>query len=749
MKIKHAPQIGESISRIDGWAKATGRQVYPSDYYLEGMLSLRVLRSPHPHARITYLDTSSAEQSPGVACVLTADDIPGEVMTGLIFQDMPVLCDKIVRRVGDPIAIVAAETDQAARQACDLINVEFDLLPVVSDPREALKPGSPLVHPNGNLLSEIHLTQGDVESSFANADLVFENEYYTGRQEHTSLETESGTAYYDEEGRLTIRFGGQHPHWDREIIAKVLGVNESELRVISPMMGGSFGGKDDIDIQCYLALVTYLTKRPCRMMFDRRESIISGTKRHPFIASYKTACSHNGVWIAAEVSLIADTGAYAGWGDKVLSTAVGGCLGPYRIPNVNVNAYCVYTNNSNASAFRGFGAPQAVFPLEQQVDMMAHACGIDPVEFRRMNSVEPGQKTAYGFTCEQELSFKKVLDVVEKGPIYSQRTKLTRVPEQDSRWKKRGIGIAAAWMGIGYGAGVPDPTEVQVRLNQDGKYQLLLGGTDMGQGNATALLQMAAHELNCDMEAVELVLGDSLGPDSGSCDAARQVTIVGAATVSAARDLYRQILDEAANELHAEPGSLRLEGDSVIDKQSGRTWPILGLGDLTGKGTADLPEIEAVIPGIPYHLYTNGAQTALVEVDLLTGKVEVLKLHSVIDAGKAINEQGIEGQSEGGLSQGIGYALLEDCITKDGQFVNPDLSTYIIPSISDVPVEMETTILEEPGSLGPYGAKGIAELVLVPTAPAILNAVYDAIGERFTNIPLSAEDVLRRLPDED
>ena len=745
MPIKHSPKIGEPVPRIDAWAKATGKQVYPSDFFLPGMLSLRVFRSPHPHAKIVSLDTTAAAKAPGVVCVLTASDIPGETLTGLITTDMPVLCDDIVRRQGDPIAIVAAESEEAARQACGLIHAQYELLPVISDPREALKPGSALVHAEGNLVAEIHLRHGDVESAFTDAELIFEHEYSTGRQEHAHIETESGAAYYDEEGRLTIRFGGQHPHWDQEIIAKILGVERDEVRVISPMMGGSFGGKDDIDVQCYLALVTHHTKRPCRMMFDRRESMIAGTKRHPFVASYKTSCTPDGEMLAAQVELIADTGAYAGWGPAVLNVAVDACLGHYQIPNVKVDAYCVYTNNGNASAFRGFGAPQVVFGLEQQVDIMAHACSIDPIDFRRRNTVQPGKKAALGFMYDGDDSFLQVLDTAEQGSLYGQRRQRLEARDAESCGKARGVGIAAAWMGIGYGAGVPDNAEVHVKLTNQGRYQLLVGGTDMGQGNGTAFVQMVAHELNCQMGDVELILGDSLGPDAGSCDAARQMTLVGSATVSAARDLYCLIQDEAARELGTAPKDILLEGGSAIIGETGEKRSLSGLGEMTGRGYANLPELEPLIPGIPKTLYVAAAQVALVEVDILTGKVDVLKMHNVIDAGKVINQQGVVGQSEGGLVQGVGYTLFEDCMVSDGKFINQDFSTYILPSIQDIPDNVVTTILEEPSTIGPYGAKGIAEVVIVPTAPAILNAVYDAIGERFTKIPLSQEDVKMRL----
>jgi CO/xanthine dehydrogenase Mo-binding subunit len=735
-------QIGDSIIRVDALAKVTGKQVYPSDFYLDGILHLAVCRSPYPHAEIGSIDISAAEKSPGVVKIITAVDIPGELMTGLMIPDMPVLCKDIVRRQGDPIAIVAAEIEDQAKTARDLIEVEYEVLPVVDDPRKALEKNAPKIHPGGNLVSEIHLEQGDIDKAFQEADQVFEFEYQSGRQEHAFLETEGGVAYYDEEGRLTIRFGGQHPHWDCQIIAGVLGIDAEKVRVISPMVGGSFGGKDDIDVQVYLALVTYLTKRPCRIWYSRKESLVAGNKRHPYTSIYKTACDQNGMITAAQITFYSDTGAYAGWGDKVLNTTIGECFGPYQIPNSRVDAYCVYTNNSNASAFRGFGGPQGVFPLESQIDHMARAYGIDPLDFREMNLVKKGETTPLGVKYKGDWSIREVISEARFTEIYKNRELLLKAEEPH---KQMGIGLAAAIMGIGYGAGVPDWAEIQIDLTLDGRYRMHIGGTDMGQGNSTALMQIAAHELNCSLEMMDLVLGDSLGPDAGSCDAARQVTFVGRAAVAAAIDLRHKILQEAENELESSLENLRLTGHEILETETGRKLPLKGLGEIIGIGQADIPDIEAVMDGLPAHLYTTGVQLALVEVDLETGQVDLLRFESVIDAGKVINQQGIEGQTEGGIIQGIGYALFEDTIIDSGIVQTDSLSTYLIPTCMDVPPVLKTHFIEVPSELGPYGAKGIAEIVLVPTAPAITNAVADAIGERFTKIPLRAEDIKRRL----
>lgn len=742
------PGIGDSAPRIDGVAKASGAHVYPSDFAMEGMLWLRVLRAGRPHARILSIDTRAAEQVPGVVRVFTAKDVPGTNRVGILFQDMPVLCKEQVRYEGDAVAVVAAESDEATYRARDLIKVEYEALPVVSDPRAAMRPDSPRVHENGNLVDELHFGRGDLATAFESADLIFENEYHTGRQAHAFLETEAGAAFYDDGGRLTVRVGGQYPQRDQTQIARAFGLSNEDVRVIMPMPGGAFGGKDEITVQCYLALVTLLTKRPCRIMLDRDESFLAGIKRHPFQMRYKTACTTEGKLVAAEVELIADTGAYASLGPAVLAFGTEHCLGPYYFPNLKIDSYCVYTNNSFSGAFRGFGAVETAVGIEQQMDMMARAVGMDSIRFRRLNGLQLGQPAALGNVLDTESTLNQVLAAAERGSIYSQREELVQLPPTQGRWRKRGVGMAAAWQGFGLGAGVPDYAIVQVALDESGRYHLRTGSVDIGQGNVTAFMQMAAHELGCHVDDIELVMGDTfLGPDSGSTNASRTVFVVGSAATRAARDLRKKILDAAAKKLQSESDRLTLTGNAVTVKANGRSLPLAELGPLLGQGNAHMPETEEVSPGIPHKVFGYGAQVALVEVDLLTGEVEVLKLHSVIDAGKAINRQGVEAQSEGGIVQGLGYTLLEDTLVENGVMLNPRLSTYILPTISDVPTDIETTILEYPEPEGPHGAKGIAEIVMTPTAAAILNAVYAATGERFTRIPLTPERVLTRLSD--
>lgn len=746
-----APKIGEPARRIDGQAKAEGSHVYPSDYMIEGMLRLKILRAAHPHARIVAIDTSRAQQVPGVVGIFTAKDIPGKNAVGVVSQDMPVLCGDIVRCVGDAVAVVAAETEEAARRAQELVEVEYELLPVVTDVRQAMRADAPKIHPDGNILSEIHSGYGDVENVFVRAEHIFENEYITGRQEHAPLETEAGAAFYDDAGCLTVRCGGQYPHRDQQQIAEFLGLQEQQVRVLTPMVGGSFGGKDDFTVQCHLALVTHLTGRPCYIMLDRDESIRATTKRHPFITKYKIACDSEGKLLAAELCMIADTGAHASWGEMVLHVSRDACLGPYYIPNVKLDAYSVYTNNCVSGAFRGFGALQGSVGIESEMDRIARTLGLDPIELRRKNGLQPGQPHPGGVPFNAaSVSLNQVLREIENSPLYTDRDALKTEPSPQSRWKKRGIGVSATMMGIGFGHGNADCSVAHLSMTEAGRYRLSVGGVDMGQGNATAYAQIVAKEMSCAIENVEVDIGDSVGPDSGSSDSVRSMYIISNAIVKAAKALRFKIVGKVAVQLSCEPGKVVLQDFFAQNPDTGQTLMLQRIGQVAAKGEVRIYQENPEDNTDDYNasVFTYGAQAALVEVDLLTGKVSVLKIHSAVDAGKVINKQGFEGQSEGGIAQSIGYTLMEDCLLEKGDVLNASLSTYVAPYIIDIPDEIRTIAVEDPDPQTYVGAKGIAEIVMCPTPSAIINAIYDAIGERFTRIPITPERVLTRLSNE-
>ncbi|MCQ3978631.1 MAG: xanthine dehydrogenase family protein molybdopterin-binding subunit [Anaerolineae bacterium] len=735
--------LGQPIPRVDAYAKASGAHVYPSDVVLDNMLWVQVLRAAHPHARILSIDTSAAETLPGVVCVLTAKDVPGENRFGLLVHDQPVFCEERVLYMGDAVAVVAAETDDLARQARDLIRVEYEVLPPLTEPLWALQPDAPQLHPQGNLCAELHLGHGDVALGFAEADYIFESSYQTGRQEHAFLETEAGAAYYDEAGILTVCAGGQNPFKDRQQLAVALNLPEDKLRVLHPMMGGAFGGKEDINVQIHLALVTQRTGRPCRLMLDRNESITVGVKRHPFQVRYKTGVKKDGTLTAIEVTILADTGPYITLGPAVIGLAAEHCCGPYYFPHTKIDAQAVFTNNCNASAFRGFGNPQVLVGLEQHMDIMAEAVGLTPIAFRRKNVLQPGQAAGPGQITPASISLPRVLDAVEQGELYARREALK---SGVGRWKRRGVGLAAAWQGFGLGAGVPDGATVRIELQADGRYRLHASSPDMGQGNVTAFVQMAAHELNCSAADFEVTIGDSLGPDSGSSNASRTVFVVGSAVIKAALDLRSKIL-AAAQRLNTSAEPPRFTGRAA--EVNGQSIPLAELavefGPLVGEGYFHPQQPTPVVVGIPHPAYSYSVQMALVEVDLLTGEIEVLQMENYLDAGYVINPAGAEGQSEGGIAQGLGYALFEDILLSEGRVLNPRLSTYIIPSIRDVPAQINTVLLQEPEPMGPYGARGISEICLSPTAGAILNAIYDAVGVRFERIPVTPEMMLAAL----
>jgi len=742
--------IGHSIARVDAIAKATGAHRYPSDVVQADMLWVQVLRAPYPHATIRAIDHSAAQALPGVVCVLTAKDVPGVNGFGLIVPDQPVLCDEVVRYEGDALAVVAAETDEIARQARALIRVEYEPLPIVADPEQALLPDAPHLHRQGNLCAELTLAQGDIAAGFAAADYVFEYTYQTGRQAHAFLETEAGVAYYDEAGLLTICVGGQNPFNDREQVASALGLPEEQIRVLNPMMGGAFGGKEDISVQIYLALVTYHTKRSCRLMLDREESLRAGVKRHPFHVRYKTGVRKDGTLTACEVEIVADAGAYTTLSPAVITVATNHCCGPYHFPHTKITAKAVFTNNGNASAFRGFGNPQMVIGIEQQMDQMARAVGLDGVTFRRRNAIQSGQTSGAGFPVTGTVTLPQVLASVEKSTLWqaSEQSKQTSDPSRHSLWKKRGVGLAVIWQSFGSGTGTEKGAHTRIELQPTGRYRIHLSAPDLGGGSVTACLQLAAQELHCAVTNFDVVMGDTQGPNAGSSNASRTMFVVGGAVMDGAAKLRNAILT-AARQLNL-PGEPVLNGGQV---QAGdHVVPLAELVAELGPLTAD-GFFKPALPDQPFVLgapqaFGFSAQLALVEVDTLTGEVEVLQLENHLDVGRAINPQGVEGQSEGGIAQGLGYALYEDTLITAGRVQNPRLSTYVIPSIRDMPPVLKTILLQEPEPFAPHGGRGVGEIGLSPTAGTIANAIYDALHLRFAQAPITPEMILAALASE-
>jgi CO/xanthine dehydrogenase Mo-binding subunit len=588
-----------------------------------------------------------------------------------------------------------------------------------------------------------------VEAAFRSAAIVVENTYRTGSQVHAYLEPEAGLGYIDKEKRLTLVVGGQGPFKDRAEICETLGLKEGEVVVITPPVGGAFGGKDDVPVQLHLALAVLKTGRPVKLVWTRGESCVAGLKRHPGIVKMKTAASSNGTLLANKVEILYDKGAYAGLGPAVLDVAIENCCGPYRIPNVEIQATLAYTNNGVMSAFRGFGAPQVMFAMESQMDILAERLGLDRIEFRLRNALRKGDKGAFRNKIQSGVGIHEALEKARRHPLWTTRPKSGGDP-----WTKQGVGVAAAIKGFTLGA-LPDSGSARIQLLADGSFEVMVSTTEIGQGMTIAFAQIAAEALHCELDDVSVVYGDTLKtPNTSVTSASRSTYLGGNAIVKAAKEIL-SLLTRSAAELLGEPEEhLEARSSAVVSKKTGKSVSYAGLAKkaklkgppMEAIGTFDVPRVEP-IPGsleIPHLFYMFACALAQVEVDTLTGAVRVTKLAVFPDAGQVINPQTFEGQVEGAAIQGMGYAIMEDAKIEDGILRTPSFATYLIPTIKDAP-EVEVIAVGEAEETGPFGAKGVGEIGLVPIAPAITNAIYDATGARLFEIPATPERVYRAL----
>ena len=746
--------VGKPVAKPDALDKTTGRAKYYSDLRLKDMLYGRVLRANRPHALIKHIDISRAQALRGVVAVLTHEDVQGTNRYGIVTPDQPVLCGDKVRYEGDAVALVAAEDAETAERALDLIKVDYELLPVVSDPIEAMKPYSPRVHEAGNVYRHGHIRNGDVESAFKQCAVVVENTYRTGRQMHMFLETEAGVGFLDDKGNVVLYVGGQSPYRDQLQIARALGIPREKIRVVSSIVGGAFGGKDEITVQIHLALLVLKTKRPVKMVLSREESGIAGLKRHPVIVTARTGANSDGKLLANHVRIVSDTGAYASLGGTILDVSMETCCGPYNIPNVDIDAYCVYTNNGFSGAFRGFGAPQAVFAMESQIDMIAEKLHIDKLEIRKRNAIREGDVSTFGVKIPGSIGIHETLDIASKSDLWIHRDAHKAQPSEP--WCKRGVGIACALKGFTYGA-LPDFGASSIALNEDGTFTVGVSCPDMGQGNVTAYAQIAAEELRCRLEDVHIDSADTgLTPDTGGSSASRSLYVGGNAIVRAAEKM-RALLLSLASRMLGEPDSKLECRDNVVvvsrDLRRRATYASIAAhahakGDeLRVEAGFDVPRFERPIEGtveIPHWSFMYATAVALVEVDTLTGKTKVPRFWIAPDSGKVINPQGFSGQCEGAVVQGLGYALIEDAIISNGHLETPNLTTYLIPTIMDAP-DIEVIPVETYEKTGPFGAKGVGEIALVPVAAVISNAIYDATGVRPFTLPVTPERLFNDL----
>lgn len=743
--------VGRPIPRLDALDKAVGRTKYPSDYYMDNMLWGKVLRSKYPHAKILSIDVSKALKHPGVVAVFTHKDIPNNRF-GLFHKDRPVLCDDKVRYIGDPVALVAAETPEAAEDAANLIDVRYEPLPVVDDVFKAVEGDGAKVHERGNVARQTRITFGDVEEAFDNAEVIVENTYRTGAQIHAYLETEAGLSYIDEKGRITIVSCGQSPYRDKKEICETLALPEEKVRVIIPPVGGAFGGKDDISVQIFLALITLKTGRPAKMFLSREESTISSTKRHMAYITMKTAADKNGKLLANQTEIILDTGAYEGLGPAVLDVAIENCNGPYKIPNIDIKAKLVYTNNYFASAFRGFGAPQVMFAIESQVDAIAEKLGLDPIEIRLRNVVRRGDYGVFRNKIEGSVGIADALEKARMHELWLRRDDIRKTRHRP--WIRQGVGVAAAVKGYTIGA-LPDKGVVGIELTTDGRFIIKLSSTEIGQGVVAAIAQIAADMLSCHLKNIEIKAADtSQTPDTSVTSASRQLYLAGNALRKASEEMIKKLIT-AFSIATGEPAYNASVSDGYVASTStgrrlsyseaARILEEKGIGR-EAFGEYEVPRTTP-IPGtleIPHLFYMYAAAIAHVEVNILTGVVKVKKLVLLPDAGRVINPQTFTGQVEGAAAQGIGYAVLEDAKIEQGILRTINLSTYLIPSIKDAPA-MEVIPIETTEDTGPLGAKGVGEIGIIPVAPAVANAIKHATGVRVLEVPITPERLYRRL----
>ncbi|MEN4012759.1 MAG: molybdopterin cofactor-binding domain-containing protein [Chloroflexota bacterium] len=747
--------VGTLHPRQDAVAKVTGKAIYTDDIRFENMLHARVKRAGVPSAFLKTLDVSRARNLPGVVAVLTAEDIPGEHNHGLIIPDWPSLVGigERIRTVGDAVAIVAAETREIASQALELIETEFDLLPVIDNPVKASCPDCDSIHPAGNLLKHIKVRKGEIEKGFSEADIILEHTYHTPMHDHAFMEPECSIARPTPEGRMEIYVGSQIPYSDRNQVARALRVPEERVHIIGQLIGGGFGGKEDIAGQIHAALLANVTGRPVKLLWDRQESLLTHPKRHATQIRVKVGAKKDGHLTSVETELYGDTGAYASLGEKVMTRATTHSSGPYEIPHVKADCYAMYTNNPPAGAFRGFGVMQSAFAVETMMDTLAEKLQIDPVELRRINALRVGSVTNTGQTLRESVGLMECIDRVDQEMRrHGGENSFAPRPVENAPHLIRAWGFAVGFKNTGLGGGSPDKAGAEVELRRDGTFQVRSSSAELGQGLPTVLQLIAAEELGQSPQRVDVLLMDTdLTPDGGPTTASRQTFVTGNAVRHAAKALRQLLTSEVAEKFDIPPqeirfieGLVQVNGNKVTLSQLAEELISSGRQPMASY-TYWAPATRPLGQGGDMHFaYSFAAQAAEVEVNTLTGEVQVVRLIIANDVGAAINPLGLRGQIEGGAIMGIGHALTENFIVEEGRVITDRLARYRMPSITFTP-EITPIVVEHPVAEGPFGAKGVGEIVLIPTIPAITNAVYNAVGVRIDRIPVDQEKILLAL----
>ncbi len=722
--------VGQSVHRLDAVGKVTGETPYPADIDMDGQLWMKIRYSDRAHARILSVDTRAAAALEGVVAIFTAADVPCNEY-GLIIYDQPVICGigsskagaDIVRCYADCVAVVVAESEAIAARARDLIAVTYEDLPIVTDPEAAMAEGAPQLHEKypRNILCHYKIRKGDMAQGWAQADVVVEGVYTTGWQEHAYLQPEAGLGYIDEAGRVTVVVAGQWAHEDQKQIAHALNLPLEQVRVIYPAIGGAFGGREDMSVQIVLALAAWRLKRPVKIVWSREESILAHHKRHPVKIYAKWGATREGKVVAVESTVIGDGGAYAYTTSKVMGNTNLLATGPYCIPNIHLDTYGVFTNNIPSGAFRGFGGPQGAFAAEGQMNKLAEALGIDPVELRLRNVLREGDLLSVGTPLPQGVTIDRVVAECARRSGYWEETptgwRRKPIAQPAERHKRRGVGFACGFKNVGFSFGFPERAWATVELHGGAEIERVIvrqASAEVGQGAHTVIAQMAAEAVGVPLEKITLISHDTAQTDDAGSSSASRITFMAGNAVRGAAELALQAW---RNEERPAIGTFKYRPPATTpyDPETGRAEPNFAYGYV--------------------------AQAFEVEVDTETGQVTVVRVVSANDVGRAVNPNLVRGQVEGAVVQAIGYALYEHLVVEDGVIKNPYLSTYLIPTAGDVPLQVESVILECADPIGPWGARGMAEMPYLPVAPAIAAAIRDAVGVWFDSLPMTPDRV--------
>ena len=746
--------VGRSHHRPDAVEKVTGKAIFTDDLVFRGMLYARVKRAMIPHGFLTRLDVSKAKALAGVVAILTAEDIPGEHNHGLVVYDWPVMVGigERIRYVGDALAIIAAQTQEIADQAAGLIEAEFDLQPVITSAVQARQEGVQQIHEKGNLLKHIKVRKGDMQIGFAEADVILEHTFHTQITDHAFIEPECSIAVPLPDGRMEIYVGSQIPYQDRTQVARVMGWPEERVRIVGQLMGGGFGGKEDVMGQIHVAMLANAAHRPVKLLFDRHESLLVHPKRHATQIRVKVGAKKNGRITASESELYGDTGAYASLGEKVMTRATTHSAGPYDIPHVRADCYAMYTNNPPAGAFRGFGVTQSAFAVESMMDMLAEKLNIDPVELRRMNALHVGSITNTGQELRESVGLMECINRVDAQMRKHNPQPFVPVIDPANPNFVRAWGFASAYKNTGLGGGAPDKSGADVELYADGTFQVRSSAAELGQGLVTVMRLIVAEEMAVPPEQVSvLVMDTDLTPNGGPTTASRQTFVTGNASRLAAKTLRNQITTALAEKYDVRPEKIRFENGIIHVNGHAMSYAEV-YKEMTASGQKprvryeyEAPKTQPLGTGGDMHFaFSYGVQAVEVEVNTSTGEVRVLKVISANDVGMAVNPLGLKGQVEGGVMMGLGNALTEEFIVENGNVVTDYLARYRIPGIMLTP-EITPIIVEHPAAEGPYGAKGVGEICSIPTTPAITNAIYNAVGVRIDRTPVDQELIAKGI----